>query len=282
MSVLGKTNRLTITRDSDQGFYLDAGPALGEILLPSRYKADLPQDIEQGDEIDVFVHRDSEDRLVAVTDKPLAEVGQYGLFEVVDVVRNVGAFLNWGLPKDLLLPYREQDKPVYVGDKIVARVTYDKKSDRIIATTKMNRYLKDPDPMVDEGEKVDLLAFARTDLGIKVIVNNRYGGLVFNSDLGSRDVQHGEKLEGYVRRVRPDGGLDITLAKLGYERVTDLTDIILEALEKNDGSLNLGDKSSPEAIKDLFGVSKKSFKQAIGALYKKRKIVIEPEKITLA
>ncbi len=281
MSVLGKINRLMIVRDSNQGFYLDAGPVLGEILLPNRYKDDLEDEPEQGDEVEVFIYRDSEDRPVATTERPFAYVGQYALFEVVDSVRNVGAFLNWGLPKDLLLPYREQASPVYVGDKIVARVTIDPRSERIVATTKMNRYLKDENPMVDEGEEVGLLVYGRTELGVQVIVDNRYAGLIYESDLHGKEFLIGDRIDGYVRHVRPDGRLDISLEKAGYGRVSSITDQILEAITNNGGTLPIGDKSSPEAISERFGISKKAFKQAIGALYKKRKIEIQPQEIRI-
>ncbi|NNE90010.1 MAG: GntR family transcriptional regulator [Verrucomicrobiales bacterium] len=283
MSVIGKTSRLMIVRDSDQGFYLDAGPKIGEILLPTRYIPDLAEeDPEQGDEVEVFVYRDSEDRPIATTEKPIAEVGQYALFEVVDTRKNTGAFLDWGLPKDLLLPYREQATPVRVGEKIVARVTIDQRSERIMATTKMNRYLNDSAPMVAEGQKVSLLVYGKTDLGIQTVVNDQYAGLIFHSDAAEKEFQLGDQLEGYVRHVRPDGRLDISLEQPGYGRVTDLTTRILEALEAGGGQLDLGDKSSPEAIRERFGTSKKAFKQAVGALYRQRKIQIEPECIRLS
>lgn len=276
MAHLGRTNHLIIIRDADQGFYLDGGE-LGEILLPTRY---VPEDVEQGDEIEIFLYRDSEDRLLATTEKPYCEAGQFANLKVLDVHPTAGVFLDWGLPKDLLLPYHEQLGSLAPGDSVVVYVMLDKKSDRIVATAKFNRFLNKTRPYYDDGDEVDLLIYEKTPLGFNAIVNNRHRGLLYHSDL-QREVKIGERMLGYIRSVRDGDKIDLSLNASGYERVTNLTDQIMVALRQNDGRLDLGDRSPPEEIKRVFGTSKKAFKQAIGALYKKRMIDISGTGIRL-
>ncbi len=276
MAQLGKTNRLVIVRDSDHGFYLDGGE-LGEILLPTR---EIPEDVEQGDEVEVFVSRDSEDRIVATVAKPVCEVEDFAALEVVSVNPKIGAFLDWGFPKDLLLPFREQTRKVEVGERVVVRVVIDKKSERIVATTKTNRFLDRYKAEYDVGDKVTLLVQGRTPLGYNVIVDQKYSGLVFENTT-DKPLRIGDTLDGYIADVREDGKLNLSLTPVGYGRVSSLSEKILAALEANGGSLELGDKSPPEEIRARFGTSKKAFKQAIGNLYRNRVIRMTRQGIEL-
>ena len=223
--------------------------------------------------MDVFIYRDSEDRLVATTETPHAEVGQFAFLRVVSVNPRVGAFLDWGLDKDLLLPIREQTRPLNTGDWVVVHVGLDERSDRIVASMRLNRHLNLTPPVYREEEEVRLLVIDETPLGFNVVINDAHRGLVYKSEI-SGPLSPGQPLEGFVRRVRPDGTIDVGLDRAGYTRVASLTEQIMEALEENKGSLPYHDGSSPEEIRSVFGVSKKAFKQAIGAHYRDRKITI--------
>jgi predicted RNA-binding protein (virulence factor B family) len=267
MAVIGKRNILSIVRASAPGLYLDGGE-LGEILLPGRY---IPRDLVPKDKLDVFVYRDSEDRLVATTETPHAMVGEFAYLKVISVNRQIGAFLDWGLAKDLLLPFREQDIPVRAGQRVVVCVCLDVKTDRILATTRLNRHLNRETPAYRNGQPVNLLITGKTPLGYNAIVENAHRGLLYHDNLAA-PLEAGQKLKGFVRTVRPGGKIDLSLDASGYKRVAALTDQIVQALERNGGRLTFDDDSSPEAIRQKFGVSKKAFKQALGKLYKARRI----------
>jgi len=267
MAVIGKRNILSIVRASAPGLYLDGGE-LGEILLPGRY---IPRDLAPKDKLDVFVYRDSEDRLVATTETPHAMVGEFAYLKVISVNRQIGAFLDWGLAKDLLLPFREQDIPVRAGQRVVVYVCLDVKTDRILATTRLNRHLNRETPAYRNGQPVNLLITGKTPLGYNAIVENAHRGLLYHDNLAA-PLEAGQKLKGFVRTVRPGGKIDLSLDASGYKRVAALTDQIVQALERSGGHLNFDDDSSPEAIRQKFGVSKKAFKQALGKLYKARRI----------
>lgn len=267
MAILGKRNVLPVVRASAPGLYLDGGE-LGEILLPGRY---IPADLKPKDKLDVFVYRDSEDRLVATTETPHAMVGEFACLKVINVNPRIGAFLDWGLAKDLLLPFREQDLPVRVGQRVVVCVCLDVTTNRILATTRLNRHLNRDAPAYRNGQPVNLLITGKTPLGYNAIVENAHRGLLYHTNLAS-PLEVGQKLKGFVRSVRPGGKIDLSLDASGYRRVAALTDQVVQALERNGGQLNFDDDSSPEAIRQKFGVSKKAFKQALGKLYKARRI----------
>ncbi|MBI2515494.1 MAG: GntR family transcriptional regulator [Opitutae bacterium] len=276
MALLGKLNRLRIVRFAQPGFYLDGG-SHGEILLPSRY---IPAGKGPGDQIEVMVYRDTEDRLVATTDKPHAYAGEFVALRVVSLTPRIGAFLDWGLEKDLLLPIRETSGPLHLGDMVVVLVMVDPHTDRLIATARFNRFLDLTPARYHEGESVRLLVASRSPIGYNMIVNNAHRGLLYHTDLPG-PLTIGQLVEGYVRAIRPDGKLDLALGKAGYRRIAALTDQILAALEAKGGRLPYNDNSIPEEIRDAFGVSKKAFKQAIGTLYRDRRILIEPDGIRL-
>ena len=267
MAIIGKRNTLSIVRAATPGLYLDGG-ALGEILLPGRY---IPPDLKPKDKLDVFVYRDSEDRLVATTETPLATVGEFAYLKVLSVNRNVGAFLDWGLAKDLLLPFREQDFPVRPGDSVIVHVGLDEKTKRIVASTRINRHLSRDTPVYRDGQQVNLLILGRTPLGYNAIVENAHRGLLFHNNL-TTPLLPGQKVKGFVKTVRPNGKIDLSLDAAGYKRVAPLTDQIVQALERGGGHLAFDDDSPPETIRQEFGVSKKAFKQALGHLYKARRI----------
>ena len=269
MATIGRRNTLAIVRASQPGLYLDGGE-LGEILLPGRY---IPAELAPKDKLDVFVYRDSEDRLVATTETPNAMVGEFGYMKVVNVHPQVGAFLDWGLAKDLLVPFREQEFPLQIGDWVVVYVCVDVKTNRILASTRLNRHLNREPAAYRDGQPVNILVTGKTPLGYNAIVDDAHRGLLYKSQLASA-LKIGAKLKGFVRTVRAGGKIDLSLDASGYKRVAPLTNQIVEALELNGGKLAFDDNSSPVAIRQAFGVSKKAFKQALGKLYKARRIAL--------
>ncbi len=272
MPLLGRIQNLVALRESDHGLYLD-----GDILLPTR---EVPAGTEPGDEVRVFISRDSEDRLVATTRLPLCQAGDYAGLKVVEVNPRLGAFLDWGLVKDLLLPFAEQSKPVRVGETVVVRVLIDPKSDRLIATTKLGRYLDKTAPRYQPGQPVSLRILERTPLGWSAIVEGSHRGLLHANEV-HRPLQPGEEIGGFVREVKEDYKIDLSLEPVGFGRVTSLSDRILEALRNGGGRIELGDGSTPEAIREAFGASKKAFKAAIGSLYRRRLVEPGPHSLVL-
>lgn len=267
MATIGKRNLLAIIRASQPGLYLDGGE-LGEILLPGRY---IPADVAPKQKLDVFVYRDSEDRLVATTETPHAMVGEFAYLKVISVNPQVGAFLDWGLAKDLLLPFREQEFPLRPGDWTTVYVGLDAKTDRIIASTRLNRHLNRDTPAYRDGQPVNFLITGKTLLGYNAIVENAHRGLLYKNNLAAA-LKIGAKLKGFVRKLHSGGKIDLSLDAAGYKRVAPLTNQIVEALQANGGELNFDDDSSPALIRQKFSVSKKAFKQALGKLYKTRRI----------
>jgi uncharacterized protein len=267
MANIGKRNTLKVVRDSSPGLYLDGGEH-GEILLPNRY---VPRRIKAGDQIEVFVYRDSEDRLVATTETPRATVGDVATLKVIGINRQVGAFLDWGLAKDLLLPFREQTGPVRLGQEVTVRIYLDEKTQRIVASMKLDQDSTVKPPEYRTGQPVEFLITEKTALGYKALVEGRHPGLLYHDGLFI-PVAIGKQVKGFVRALRPDGKIDLVLEQPGYRRVAPLALRIVQALQRNGGRLGVDDDSSPEAIRQAFGVSKKAFKQALGTLYKARRI----------
>jgi hypothetical protein len=271
---LGKTNRLVIKRRVDFGVYLD-GKEWGDILLPKRY---VPATADIGSSVDVFLYLDSEDQLIATTERPLIKVGEVAQMRVVAVTK-VGAFLNWGLKKDLLVPFAEQALPMQQDYSYLVYCFVDK-SNRIVASSKLDKFIGKSTPQLRDGDEVSIVVAEPTDLGFKVVVNNEHWGLLYKDQV-FKQLRRGYQCKAYVNKLRSDGKIDLLLDKPGYGKTIDLTAQILQKLEANDGVLMLSDKSSPEAISALFGVSKKVYKQAIGALFKEGKIDISATQITL-
>lgn len=275
MVEIGKLNTLTVLKNVDHGIYLD-GEHLGEILMPERY---VPDNCEVGDSIEAFIYLDSADLLIATTETPYVMVGECAYLKVVDV-NQAGAFLDWGLPKDLLVPYSEQICPLKIGQSYTVLTYLDESTNRIAATQKLDTYLSEEAQYFKPEQAVDLLIFGKTDLGYKAIINNTHIGLIYKNEV-FQTLTHGEKLKGYIKTIRPDRKIDLCLQLPGKDARDDLSSKILDHLKNNDGVSTLTDKSSPEDIYENFGVSKKNYKKAIGRLYKKRLIRIEKDKTIL-
>ena len=272
---IGKINKLNVVKKQGADVYLDNGTS-GKVLLADKK---LPENCQVGDALDVFVYVDSEGHLAGTTKTPLAQVDDIAWLKVVSL-NYVGAFLDWGLPKDLLVPFSEQHHEMEVGKSYLVKVFLDEKN-RIAATTKIDRFIADESVDFEVGQKVSLIIADKTELGFKAIVNNTHWGLLYQNEL-FQPLKRGQKLDGYIKKIRDDDGkIDLSLHHPGYGKVVSLTDNILIKLKENDGALMLSDKSPPEAIYAAFGVSKKVFKQAIGALYKKQLITLDKNGIKL-
>lgn len=281
MVKIGRINRLKVVKEVDFGLFLEGGDVerggYGNILLPKRY---VPSGCKVGDEIEVFIYFDSEDRIIATTERPYAMVGEVALLKVASVTRH-GIFLNWGLPKDLLLPFNEQVTRMEAGKSYIVYLYLDDAGGRIAASAKLDDFISDESHGEFEvGQEVQLFNAARTDLGYKLVVDNSHWGLLHRHEL-VRELRRGERLTGYIKQIREDGRIDLCLHRLPSEKSGEVGEAILSALEQAGGFLPLSDKSSPEAIKAQFGVSKGLFKKAIGALYKQREIVIGKDGIRL-
>lgn len=275
MAEFGKTNQLTISRHEDFGLYLTDENG-DEILLPNRYVTD---EMQIGDSEEVFVYKDSEDRPVATTERPYAQVGDFALLRV-KAVNNVGAFLDWGLMKDLLVPFREQKVRMAVGRSYIVYVYLDDETQRIVASAKLDKFLDNKIPEYKFRQKVNILIAQRTDLGFKVVVDNLFWGMIYHNEI-FHDVNIGERYTAFVKNVRDDGKIDIKLGDREVKRVKTLADIILEFLVEHSGAMQITDKSSPDLIREVFNCSKKDFKKTLGFLYKAQKIIIEPTVIKL-
>lgn len=257
------------------GLYLDGGDE-GEILMPQKYVA---EGTKPGDMVEVFVYLDQEERLIATTETPLAKVGEFAYLEC-SWVNEYGAFLNWGLTKDLFCPFREQKRKMEIGESYIVHIHVDEESYRIVASAKVERYFSDEHPHFRHGDAVDLLIWQKTELGFKAIVNNTFQGLLYKDQIFTY-VHSGDKTKGYISRVRPDGKIDLTLQQTGMAQTQSFADELLQYLKDNDGICDLGDKSEADDIYERFHVSKKVYKRAIGDLYKRRLITVSPMSIRL-
>jgi predicted RNA-binding protein (virulence factor B family) len=277
MALVGRYNSLQVVKHTNFGLYLDGG-ADGEILLPNRY---IPKDIPTEDEdwLNVFVYLDSEDKLLATTEKPKVQVGEFASLKVVEV-NSIGVFLDWGLPKDLLLPYSEEKRQMTAGEYCVVHVYLDKHTRRITATARLDRYLDKTPANYSPGQEVDLLVAEATDMGFKAIINNKHWGLIHKNEI-FKFMRAGMIEKGYIKEVRADGKIALSLQPVGQEAASSLNSKILSKLRDNSGTLPVSDKSDPALISSLFGVSKGNFKKAIGSLYKEGKIVIHADRIEL-
>ena len=275
MITIGTFNNLQVVKQVDFGVYLD-GDDLDTILLPKRY---VPNGCEIGDWIDVFLYFDSDDLLIATTEKPKVEVGCCEMLKVVDI-NHAGAFMDWGLPKDLLVPYNEQQKPMEVGYYYVVYVYHDEASDRIAASTKLSHHLDEQPVWLKPRQSVNLQIASRTELGYKAIIDDKYLGLLFRAD-AYRPLKIGERLPGFVKSIRSDGKIDLLISQATLQGDHELSQQIVQYLTDQGGTSTLTDKSDPEEIYRVFKVSKKKYKQALGNLYKSRKITITPGMVQL-
>lgn len=275
MIQIGKYNTLKIVKDLDFGLYLDGGNDL-EILLPARY---VPKNVKPGDEIEVFIYHDNEGRLIATTARPYATVGEFKFMEVKSA-NQIGAFLDWGIMKDLLVPFKEQKMEMKEGRWYLVYVRLDHVTQRIMASARIDKFLNNTPPIYEVNQEVDILIADETEIGYKVIINNSHWGLIYHNEVFQR-LEKGEERKAYIKEVREDEKIDVSLTKLGFEKVGGVASIILDSLEAQGGFLGVHDKSEPELIYSLFSCSKKSFKQAIGTLYKQKRITIESDGIRL-
>ena len=272
---IGKYNTLRVARRVDFGLYL-TDPDGNEVLLPTRY---IPDAAREGDELQVFVYHDNEGRPIATTDRPLATVGEFARMQVRQVAA-AGAFLEWGLMKDLLVPFREQKIPMQAGQWHIVYVYLDHITQRVVASARIDKYLDNTPPRYTRGQSVDLFVTGETELGYKVIINHLHSGLLYRNEV-FRPLRTGDRTTGYIKAVREDDKIDVSLYPLGYDKIDGIADRILEALRGNGGALPVHDKSDADEIRALFGCSKKSFKQAVGALYRRHLITIEPAGLRL-
>jgi len=274
MLQIGRYNTLVVQRKVDFGLYLN--PKEEEVLLPSKY---VPRNIRPGDSLQVFVYTDSEDRPVATTLKPKAVVGETAHLEVRDT-SPIGAFLDWGLEKDLLVPKAEQQAPMRKGQRWVVKLLLDEKTNRVFGSTRIVRHCRKAGDQFRPGQQVRLMVYRFTKLGTLAVVENDFIGLIYHNETYEL-LKIGERRPGYIRAVRPDGKIDLSLKKPGSASLTGSARRIMETLHKAGGFIPLHDKSRPEDISDLLAMSKKEFKRAVGGLYKKRLIAITEEGLRL-
>ena len=273
---LGKYNQLEVVKEVDFGLYLDGGDD-GEILLPSRY---VPEGSKPGDMLNVFIYLDNEERLVATTLEPLVQVGGFACLEVA-WVNEYGAFLDWGLMKDLFVPFREQKMKMLKGHRYVVHAHVDEDSYRIMASAKVERYLSKEKPAYQVGEELEVMVWHRTDLGYKVIVEDKFSGMLYRNEV-FQTLEPGMRLQAFVKQVREDGKIDLSLHKGGAKKIGSFVDTLYNYIKEHSGYIPFHDKSDAEDIYATFSVSKKVFKKAVGDLYKKRLVVLEENGIRLA
>lgn len=275
MIEIGNYNELKVVKNVDFGLYLD-GEEWGEILLPKRY---APNNAEPGSSIKVFLYFDSEDRIIATTDKPLAVINEFAFLRVVSV-NSIGAFLDWGLMKDLLVPFREQLQTMEEGKYYIVYIYFDNDSRRIAASAKINKFLDNVPPAYQDGEEVDLLIIGQTDIGFNAIINNSHKGMLYKNEV-FKPLEKGMHLKGYIKNIREDDKIDLSLLPQGYSKIDNISKIILDKLTFNNGFLPLTDKTDPELIYEKLHISKKAFKMAVGNLYKARIVRLDDKGIHL-
>ena len=277
MIQIGNYNTLRIVRFTDHGAYLDGGP-IGEILMPKKY---VTRDMRPGDEVNVFVYLDQSERLVGTFETPLARVGDFAFLRVA-WVNEFGAFLHWGLMKDLFVPFREQKMPMREGRSYLVHIHIDEETQRIVASAKVDKYLQPATPgQYHRGQEVEVIIQHKTPLGFKVVADNRCPGMIYDNQVFEAEPHAGDVLTATVFNLRPDGKLDLSIQRIGKGRFRDFAEQLLEELQKAGGELPFTDNSSPEEIKERFGVSKKTFKRAVGTLYKECKIILKEHAILL-
>lgn len=275
MIEIGKYNTLTIDRDTQVGLFLTDGKE--DVLLPNKY---VPKVFEIGEEITVFVYLDHEERPVATTLQPYILLNEFALLRV-NYTNNIGAFMDWGMEKDILVPFKEQARPMEKGKRYLVYLYMDEKTNRLVASSKTNQFLSNENLTLEVGEEVDLIVSHITDLGINVIINEKHKGLVYKDEVYDERIRTGDRTHGFIKTIRPDGKIDVSLQKLGFENIEPNAEKILDELRANRGFLRLNDNSHPEDIKTVLKMSKKTFKKAIGTLYKQKLIELKDDGIYL-
>ena len=276
MLQLGEVNELTIIRITDYGWFLE-DEEQNEVLLPNRF---VTEDMKANDKIEVFLFKDSEDRITATTQQPLISLNEFACLKVKDV-NKFGAFLDWGLDKDLMVPFSEQHNKMNIDEQHVVRLVHDEKTDRLFATARLNKYLEFDHLTVKLNEEVEIIILEETDIGFKAIIEDAHLGLIYKSDV-FQPLKKGDKMKAWIKLIREDGKIDLSLQKFGYGNIEPSSQKVLDVLKENDGFLPLYDKSDPQEIVDSLNMSKKTFKKAIGNLYKQKLIKLEDNGIRLA
>jgi predicted RNA-binding protein (virulence factor B family) len=281
MIEIGKYNTLTILRDTKVGLFLgnetEDPEGIHDILLPNKY---VPSQFEIGDDLTVFVYLDHEERPVATTLEPYIFLNEFALLRV-NYVNQVGAFMDWGMEKDILVPFKEQARPMEKGKRYLVYLYMDEKTNRLVASSKTNQFLNNENLTVENGEEVDIIVSHITEIGINVIINEKHKGLVYKDEVYDDAIRTGDRMRGYIKTIRPDNKIDVSLHKLGYQNIEPNAQKILDELKASRGFLRLNDNSHPEDIKTVLKMSKKTFKKAIGSLYKERKIEMKDDGIYL-
>ena len=277
MIKIGQYNTLTILRDTKVGLFLGNGNEAEDILLPNKY---VPQDFKIGDEMAVFVYLDHEERPVATTLEPYILLNEFALLRV-NYTNQIGAFMDWGMEKDILVPFKEQARPMEKGKRYLVYLYMDEKTNRLVASSKTNQFLSNETLTVNKFEEVDLIVSHITEVGINVIINEQHKGLLYKDEVYDDSIRTGDRMRGYIKNIRPDNKIDVSLQILGYENVEPNAEKILDELRASRGFLRLNDNSHPEDIKTVLKMSKKTFKKAIGALYKEKRIDIKDDGIYL-
>jgi len=272
---IGQFNTLTIDRDTQVGLFLTNGKE--DVLLPNKY---VPKVFEIGEELTVFVYLDHEERPVATTLVPYIFLNEFALLRV-NYINQIGAFMDWGMEKDILVPFKEQARPMEKGKRYLVYLYLDEKTNRLVASSKTNQFLDNENITVEKGEEVDLIISHITEIGINVIINQKHKGLVYKDEVYDDAIRTGDKMKGYIKLVRPDGKIDVSLHKQGFENIEPNSEIILNELRASRGFLRLNDNSNPEDIKTVLKMSKKTFKKAVGHLYKEKLIEIKEDGIYL-
>jgi predicted RNA-binding protein (virulence factor B family) len=278
MIEIGRYNELIIDRETSVGLFLSDRKG-NEVLLPTKY---CPEEFEIDDSIEVFVYLDHEERPIATNIEPKITLHEFAQLRVSEV-NNIGAFMDWGLEKELLVPFSEQRQKMQKDRWYIVFLNYDSKTDRLYGSNKIEKWISNEPEMltVEEGEEVELLIMGKSDIGYNVIINDRHKGLIYDSEI-FEDIRVGDKVPGYIKKIRTDEKIDVSLQPIGYEKFNDVNvQLLYDALIDNNGSLELNDKSSPESIYEVLGISKKAFKKALGALYKDRKVEIKESGISL-
>ncbi len=277
MIEIGKYNTLSILRDTNVGLYLGTPDTDEAVLLPNKY---VPKQFEIGDEITVFIYLDHEERPVATTLQPYIQLHEFALLRV-NHINQVGAFLDWGLEKDIFVPFKEQARPMEKGKRYLIYLYIDPKTNRLVGSSKTNQFLNNENITVSQFEEVDLIVSHITEIGINVIINEKHKGLVYKDEVYDDSIRTGDRMIGYIKTIRPDNKIDVSLQKLGFENIEHNAQVILDELKASRGFLRLNDDSHPEDIKTILKMSKKSFKKAVGTLYKNKLITLRDNGIYL-
>jgi len=281
MLAIGKYNTLTILRDTKVGLFLgnpEKDPeGIHDVLLPNKY---VPNEFEIGEELIVFVYLDHEERPVATTLAPYILLNEFALLRV-NYINQIGAFMDWGMEKDILVPFKEQARPMEKGKRYLVYLYMDKKTNRLVASSKTNQFLSNDHLTVEKGEEVDLIVSHITEIGINVIINEQHKGLLYKDEVYDDAIRTGDRMRGFIKNIRPDNKIDVALHVQGYQSIEPNAEKILDELRANRGFLRLNDNSHPEDIKTVLKMSKKAFKKAIGALYKQKLIEIKDDGIYL-